>query len=150
VLANCTRWPLAVTGLSQLDSSGKQQLEISRVVELRGPKVYSLHAPEVECIGKGKPHKPYEFGVKVSIATTLKRSKGGQFAIHAKACCQIIRMAANNAWDQLPFTATVVRNPSVHAQDVQGAHRVEADPFPHVIAESDIAIKLVPRLAGPD
>src|SRR5260370_11417719 len=51
----------------------------------RGPKVYSLHAPEVECIGKGKPHKPYEFGVKVSIATTLKRCKGGQFAIHAKA-----------------------------------------------------------------
>jgi IS5 family transposase len=51
----------------------------------RGPKVYSLHAPEVECIGKGKPHKPYEFGVKVSIATTLKRCKGGQFAIHAQA-----------------------------------------------------------------
>jgi hypothetical protein len=24
----------------------------------RGPKVYSLHAPEVEGIGKGKPHKP--------------------------------------------------------------------------------------------
>jgi transposase, IS5 family len=36
----------------------------------RGPKVYSLHAPEVECIGKGKAHKPYEFGVKVSVATT--------------------------------------------------------------------------------
>jgi transposase, IS5 family len=51
----------------------------------RGPNVYSLHAPEVECIGKGKPHKPYEFGVKVSVATTLRRSKGGQFAIHAKA-----------------------------------------------------------------
>src|SRR6185437_641122 len=32
----------------------------------RGPKVYSLHAPEVECIGKGKAHRPYEFGVKVS------------------------------------------------------------------------------------
>jgi IS5 family transposase len=39
----------------------------------------------VECIGKGKPHRPYEFGVKVSVATTLKRSKGGQFALHAKA-----------------------------------------------------------------
>lgn len=51
----------------------------------RGPKVYSLHAPEVECIGKGKPHKPYEFGVKVSVATTLKHGKGGQFAIHAQA-----------------------------------------------------------------
>ena len=31
----------------------------------RGRKGYSLHAPEVECIGKGKAHRPYEFGVKV-------------------------------------------------------------------------------------
>jgi len=51
----------------------------------RGPKIYSLHAPEVECIGKGKPHKPYEFGVKVSIATTVKHCKGGQFITHAQA-----------------------------------------------------------------
>ena len=51
----------------------------------RGKKVYSLHAPEVECIGKGKAQRPYEFGVKVSVATTLHRSKGGQFALHAKA-----------------------------------------------------------------
>ena len=49
------------------------------------PRVYSLHAPEVECIGKGKAHRPYEFGVKLSIATTLNRSKGGQFIAHAKA-----------------------------------------------------------------
>jgi IS5 family transposase len=33
-------------------------------------KLYSLHAPEVECIGKGKAHKRYEFGVKASFATT--------------------------------------------------------------------------------
>jgi len=51
----------------------------------RGPKVYSLHAPEVECIGKGKAHRPYEFGVKVSVATTLSRAKGGQFVTHAKS-----------------------------------------------------------------
>jgi IS5 family transposase len=51
----------------------------------RGPKVYSLHAPEVECIGKGKAHRPYEFGVKVSVATTIAHAKGGQFAVHAKA-----------------------------------------------------------------
>jgi transposase, IS5 family len=49
------------------------------------PKVYALHAPEVECIGKGKAHKPYEFGVKVSLATTVTPSKGGQFVLHAKA-----------------------------------------------------------------
>jgi len=51
----------------------------------RGNKVYSLHAPEVECIGKGKAHKPYEFGVKVSVATTLSHAKGGQFVTHVKA-----------------------------------------------------------------
>jgi transposase, IS5 family len=51
----------------------------------RGRKVYSLHAPEVECIGKGKAHKPYEFGVKVSVATPLHRCRGGQFVAHVKA-----------------------------------------------------------------
>jgi IS5 family transposase len=49
------------------------------------PKVYSLHAPEVECIGKGKAHKPYEFGCKVSVAATNSRPPGGQFVAHVKA-----------------------------------------------------------------
>ena len=35
-------------------------------------KLYSLHAPEVECIAKGKAHKRYEFGCKVSVVTTSK------------------------------------------------------------------------------
>ncbi len=51
----------------------------------RGWKLYSLHAPEVECIGKGKAHKPYEFGCKVSLATPVTKPKGGQFVLHAKA-----------------------------------------------------------------
>ena len=51
----------------------------------RGGKVYSPHAPEVECIVKGKAHKPYEFGVKVSVATPLKQCRGGQFVLHARA-----------------------------------------------------------------
>jgi IS5 family transposase len=33
----------------------------------RGWKLYSFHAPEVECIGKGKASAPYEFGVKQSL-----------------------------------------------------------------------------------
>jgi transposase, IS5 family len=37
-------------------------------------KIYSIHAPEVECISKGKAHKRYEFGSKVSLGVT---SKGG-------------------------------------------------------------------------
>ncbi len=36
------------------------------------PKLYSVHAPEVECIAKGKAHKPYEFGCKVAIVTTSR------------------------------------------------------------------------------
>jgi len=56
-----------------------------RVCEQRGRKIHSLHAPEVEGIGKGKAHRPYEFGLKVPVATTLHRSVGGQFVAHVKA-----------------------------------------------------------------
>jgi IS5 family transposase len=35
-------------------------------------RLYALHAPEVECISKGKARTPYEFGVEVTVATTLK------------------------------------------------------------------------------
>jgi IS5 family transposase len=45
------------------------------------PKLYSVHAPEVECIAKGKAHKQYEFGVKVGIVSTNKES----FVIGAKS-----------------------------------------------------------------
>jgi len=37
-------------------------------------KLYSMDAPEVECISKGKAHKKYEFGCKVSIVTTSKNN----------------------------------------------------------------------------
>jgi IS5 family transposase len=44
-------------------------------------KIYSVHEPSVECISKGKAHKRYEFGCKVSVAAT---SRGGWF-VAAKA-----------------------------------------------------------------
>ncbi len=59
-------------------------------------KLYSMHAPEVECISKGKAHKKYEFGVKVSIATT---SKGG-WHLAALAC-------PGNPYDGHTLNATV-------------------------------------------
>lgn len=53
-------------------------LETSKRIYKQGTvdknKVYSVHEPEVECISKGKAGKKYEFGQKVSVATT---SKGG-------------------------------------------------------------------------
>jgi len=46
-------------------------------------KLYSLWAPEVECISKGKSHRKYEFGVKVSVATTNRDNfVVGMQAIH--------------------------------------------------------------------
>lgn len=35
-------------------------------------KVYSLHEPDVYCVSKGKDHKPYEYGRKASVVSTLK------------------------------------------------------------------------------
>jgi len=66
-------WPLARA--SQIRSQQQRQ---------RGWKLYSFHAPEVECIGKGKASAPYEFGVKASIVTTNARAPGGQFVLHTK------------------------------------------------------------------
>jgi len=39
-------------------------------------KLYSLHEPDVVCISKGKAHKKYEFGCKVSLAVTHKKGRG--------------------------------------------------------------------------
>ena len=36
--------------------------------------IYSIHAPEAECISKGKLNKKYEFGNKVSIASCLSKN----------------------------------------------------------------------------
>jgi IS5 family transposase len=44
-------------------------------------KLYSFHAPEVDCISKGKAKTPYEFGVKVGVASTLK----GNLIVGARA-----------------------------------------------------------------
>jgi IS5 family transposase len=44
----------------------------SRKAVVNRAKVYSWHAPEVECIINGKSCNPYEFGVKVGLAMTLK------------------------------------------------------------------------------
>jgi IS5 family transposase len=47
-----------------------------------GPdKLYAFHAPEVECIAKGKARSRCEFGVKTSIAVTNARTAGGQFVV---------------------------------------------------------------------
>lgn len=68
------------------DDELKQLLEIAKRIASQKRndknKIYSVHAPEVECISKGKAHKRYEFGCKVSVTAT---SRGGWF-VGALAC----------------------------------------------------------------
>src|SRR5213082_708080 len=67
-------WPL--TRANQIRSQQQRQ---------RGWKLYSFHAPEAECIDKGKASAPYEFGVKASIVTNNRRAPGGLFVLHASS-----------------------------------------------------------------
>jgi transposase, IS5 family len=55
------------------DALAKAQTIYAQAGNPKAPdKIYSWHAPEVECIAKGKAHKKYEFGCKASIAVTNK------------------------------------------------------------------------------
>ncbi len=58
------------------DESLQKQLELARRLLKQQKndkgKLYSIHAPEVECISKGKVHKRYEFGCKVSMVSTSR------------------------------------------------------------------------------
>jgi IS5 family transposase len=79
-----------IAGNASLEGAFHNELALARRVRDQqrrqiGPKVYSLHAPEVECIGKGKAHKPYEFGCKVAVATTNAHAPGGQFVTYIAA-----------------------------------------------------------------
>lgn len=41
----------------------------------RGPNVYSMHVPEVECIDKGKTHRLYETGLRSRSPPRWRTSK---------------------------------------------------------------------------
>ena len=43
-------------------------IAVRQTAESGSERIHSLHEPDVVCLAKGKPHKPYEFGSKVSIA----------------------------------------------------------------------------------
>jgi transposase, IS5 family len=79
-----------IAGQTELEAAFERPLACAEQIRSqqqrqRGWKLYSFHAPEVECIGKGKASAPYEFGVKASIVTTNARAPGGQFVLHAQA-----------------------------------------------------------------
>ena len=62
--------------LAEKDDKMKELLELSDRLQSQQKdsknKLYSIHAPEVECISKGKAHKQYEFGCKVGLVSSSK------------------------------------------------------------------------------
>lgn len=60
--------------VKQLPQDLQSLLQIAKRIHQQQPKdsgkLYSIHAPETECITKGKVHKRYEFGCKVVLVTT--------------------------------------------------------------------------------
>ena len=64
--ATVCRCDRAIAGWPQLDARFADLLALAMRVRFqdhrqRDPKVYALHAPEVECIGKGRAKASYEF-----------------------------------------------------------------------------------------
>ena len=70
--------------------------------------IYSFHAEEVECIGKGKLNKPYEFGNKVGIAV----SGQGNFILGVKSF-------HGNPYDGHTLAQTVAKVEEITQQEVQ-------------------------------
>lgn len=66
-------------------------------------RLYSWHAPEVECIAKGKVGKPCELGCKVSVATNLHSAPGSHFILQAQTLygCQYDGYTLNNAIEHI-------------------------------------------------
>ncbi|MEY4748589.1 MAG: hypothetical protein RIQ60_803 [Pseudomonadota bacterium] len=76
-------------GAAAREALGETLNKAARIVAQSGqrkavdgqPKLYAWHAPEVDCISKGKARTPYKFGVKVGIASTLQ----GNLIVGARA-----------------------------------------------------------------
>jgi IS5 family transposase len=66
-----------IAGNENLGSKFQSQLKLARRLLVQEKtsknKLYSLHEPHVYCITKGKAHKKYEFGCKVSLVLTHKQ-----------------------------------------------------------------------------
>jgi IS5 family transposase len=78
-------------------------------------KLYLLHAPEVECIGEGKARTRFEFGCKVSLATTNRTAPGGQFVLGA-------RTLPGNPFDGHTFAAQITQTERITGVAIERAY----------------------------
>jgi IS5 family transposase len=78
-------------------------------------KLYALHAPEVECIGRGKARVRYEFGVKLGVAVSNARAPGGQFVLG-------VRTLPGNPYDGHTLAAQIARVERLTGERVERAY----------------------------
>src|SRR5262249_1751554 len=95
-------WPLSRA--DQIRSQQQRQ---------RGWKLYSFHAPEVECIGRGKARAPYEFGVKASVVTTNARAPVANLFCTPGRCPAILMTATRWAPSSKPLRGSPAARSSV-------------------------------------
>jgi len=78
-------------------------------------KIYSLHEPDIYCVGKGKDHKAYEYGRKASVVSTLKSQVIIGVASHNEHIhdSKTLKVALDNAQQQRskPIVKAVVTVP---------------------------------------
>ena len=72
-------------------------------------KLYSIHAPEVECIAKGKAHKKYEFGNKASFVSTSREG----------FCLGALGLHGN------PYDGHTLANGLLQAERLCGGHHIK-------------------------
>jgi len=106
-------------------------------------KLYSIHAPEVECISKGKAHKRYEFGAKVGFVATSREC----FIIGAKAF-------HGNPYDGHTLAASMEQASRLTGKKLEGdafvdrgyrGHDYEGPATVHVVGRIGKKIKGAPR-----
>lgn len=91
-------------------------------------KLYALHAPEVSCIAKGKAHKPYEFGCKVSLVLTHKEG----LAVSSQAL-------HNNPYDGHTLVSALENSEEITGVKVQQAF-VDRGYRGHEVKEAEVYI----------
>ena len=108
-----------IAGNTELEAAFETTLErAEQVLTQRSKdknKLYAMHAPEVECIGKGKARTRYEFGVKASIATTNECAAGGQFVLGAMAL-------PGNPYDGHSLAAQIDQSAALSGVEVKRAY----------------------------
>jgi IS5 family transposase len=106
-------------GKPELEAAFQTALERAGKLLAQAPtekgKLYAIHAPEVECIGKGKARSRYEFGVKASFATTNARCEGGQFVLGA-------RTLPGNPYDGHSLAAQIAQTERLTGRRVKRAY----------------------------